>query len=87
MNYRANVFAMKKLGVKVLFSVSAVGSLREELAPRDSCCPDQVIDRTRHRPGTFFDDLAVHVGFADPFCPRLRKQMAGGRRQPARAVA
>lgn len=73
--YQANIFAMKKLGVKVLFSVSAVGSLREELAPRDFVLPDQVIDRTKSRVNTFFDDLAVHVGFADPFCCRLRGEM------------
>lgn len=70
--YRANVFAMKALGVKTLYSVSAVGSLREELAPRDFVLPDQLIDRTRLRTGTFFDDMAVHVGFAEPFCGRLR---------------
>jgi 5'-methylthioadenosine phosphorylase len=73
--YRANVFALKSLGVKTIFSVSAVGSLKEELAPRDFVMPDQLIDRTRLRKGTFFDDMAVHVGFAEPFCNRTRRHM------------
>lgn len=74
--YRANIYALKKLGVKTIYSVSAVGSLEEELAPRDFVLPDQVIDRTRQRATTFFDDMAVHVGFADPFCNRVRAQIA-----------
>ncbi len=74
--YRANIYALKELGVKVVFSVSAVGSLKEELAPRDFVLPDQLIDRTRLRGGTFFDDLAAHVGFAEPFCGRVRAQVA-----------
>jgi 5'-methylthioadenosine phosphorylase len=74
--YRANIFALKMLGVKTIFSVSAVGSLKEELAPRDFVLPDQVIDRTRLRTATFFDNMAVHVGFADPFCNRARALIA-----------
>lgn len=74
--YRANIFALKKLGVKTVFSISAVGSLREELAPRDFVLPDQLIDRTRLRGGTFFDDMAVHVGFGEPFCARVRGHVA-----------
>lgn len=74
--YRANVFALKSLGVRVIYSVSAVGSLREELAPRDFVLPDQIIDRTMRRPGTFFDGMAVHVGFAEPFCRRLHDTVA-----------
>jgi len=74
--YRANIFALKKLGVSTVFSVSAVGSLREELAPRHFVLPDQLIDRTRLRTGTFFDEMAVHVGFAEPFCGRLRAFIA-----------
>jgi 5'-methylthioadenosine phosphorylase len=70
--YRANVFALKKLGVTHIVASGAVGSLREELAPRTLVIPDQVIDRTFRRPGTFFDELAVHVEFASPFCPSLR---------------
>ena len=69
---RANVWALKSLGVQYLISISAVGSLREELAPLHLVVPDQIIDRTRERPSTFFGSgLVVHVGFADPFCPRL----------------
>jgi len=70
--YRANVFALKKLGVTHILASGAVGSLREELAPRTLVIPDQVIDKTFRRPGTFFDELAVHVEFAVPFCPSLR---------------
>ena len=70
---RANIFAMKQIGVQRLVSISAVGSLREELKPLDLVVPDQIIDRTRERPSTFFGDgLVAHVGFADPFCPTLR---------------
>ena len=71
---RANIYAMKKLGVQRLISISAVGSLKEELKPLDLVIPDQIIDRTRERPSTFFGDgLVAHVGFADPFCPNLRR--------------
>jgi len=71
--FRANVWAMKALGVERILSASAVGSLREDLPPRDVVIPDQFIDRTRHRPDTFFGDgVAVHVSLADPFCPQLR---------------
>ena len=69
---RANVLALKSLGVERIISISAVGSLREELAPLDLVVPDQLIDRTRQRTNTFFDDgLVAHVGFAEPFCPVL----------------
>ena len=72
---RANIYAMKQIGVRRLVSISAVGSLREELKPLDLVVPDQIIDRTRERPSTFFGDgLVAHVGFADPFCPALRQQ-------------
>ena len=72
---RANIYAMKQLGVQRLISISAVGSLKEELKPLDLVIPDQIIDRTRERPSTFFGDgLVAHVGFADPFCPALRRQ-------------
>jgi 5'-methylthioadenosine phosphorylase len=70
--YRANIFALKLLGVKRIVSVSAVGSLVEELPPRSLVIPDQIIDRTKFRDVTFFDNgIAAHVGFADPFCPNL----------------
>ena len=66
---RANMFALKTLGVEWIISISAVGSLREELRPLDLVVPDQLIDRTRQRPSTFFvDGMVAHVGFADPFC-------------------
>ena len=69
---RANVYALKTLGVERIISISAVGSLKEELKPLDMVVPDQVIDRTRQRANTFFDDsIVAHVGFADPFCPVL----------------
>jgi 5'-methylthioadenosine phosphorylase len=67
-NYRANVFALKKLGAEQLLSVSAVGSLRPSIRPGDFVLVDQFIDRTRNRASTFFDDfdLVAHVGFGDP---------------------
>jgi 5'-methylthioadenosine phosphorylase len=79
--YRANIFAMKMLGVTRILGTGAVGSLREEIAPRSIVIPDQVIDRTFRRAGTFFDDLVVHVELASPFCPSLRKvlEMGAGR--------
>ncbi len=77
LNYRANIFGMKVLGVDRLISVCAVGSLREEIAPGELVVPDQFIDRTRHRPDTFYGDgVVVHVGFADPMCPSLRRTVA-----------
>lgn len=70
---RANIFALKQLGVEFIISVSAVGSLREEIEPLHMVVPDQLIDRTRARPSTFFGDgLVAHVAFAEPFCPELR---------------
>lgn len=69
---RANIFALKSIGVDRIIAVSAVGSMRHELAPRDVVIPDQLIDRTMHRPNTFFGDgIVAHVGVADPFCPHL----------------
>jgi len=70
--YRANIFALKKLGVTRLIASGAVGSLREEIAPRDLVLPDQAIDRTYRRPASFFEGMAVHVEMAAPFCPALR---------------
>jgi 5'-methylthioadenosine phosphorylase len=71
-NYRANIFAMKTLGVERILSASAVGSLREELAPLDIVLPDQFMDRTRGRISTFFGEgLAAHVNFADPVCTEM----------------
>jgi len=66
---RANIYALKTLGVERIISVSAVGSLKEEFAPLDLVIPSQLIDRTRLRESTFFDtDVVVHVAMADPFC-------------------
>jgi 5'-methylthioadenosine phosphorylase len=70
--YRANIFALKKLGCTHIIASGACGSLREEYRPRDLVLADQVIDKTYRRVGTFFDSAAVHVEFADPFCPVLR---------------
>ena len=68
----ANIYALKTLGVEMIISVSAVGSLKEELKPLDIVIPDQLIDRTRQRSSSFFGDgIVAHVGFADPFCPVL----------------
>lgn len=73
-NNRANIWGMKALGVGHVLSASAVGSLREEVEPLDIVVPDQLFDRTKARPSTFFGDgVVVHVGFADPFCPYLRR--------------
>jgi 5'-methylthioadenosine phosphorylase len=72
LNFRANIFGMKLLGVEYILSASAVGSLKEEYKPLDIVVPDQFIDRTRGRIGTFFGrGLAAHVGFAHPFCKIL----------------
>jgi 5'-methylthioadenosine phosphorylase len=69
LNFRANIFGMKKLGVERIVSVSAVGSLKEEHKPGDFVVPDQFIDRTFHRISTFFGDgIVAHVAFGDPVC-------------------
>lgn len=71
---RANIYALKSLGVEWIISVSAVGSLKEEIHPVDMVIPDQLIDRTKSRVNTFFGDgLVAHVGFAEPFCPVLSR--------------
>ena len=70
--FRANIYAMKLLGVERIISASAVGSLREELKPMDIVLPDQFFDRTRQRKSTFFGEgIAAHVGFGDPVCGDL----------------
>ena len=75
--FRANIYAMKALGVQYLLSVSAVGSMREDIAPLDMVLPDQFIDFARKRDGTFFGDGAVaHVSLADPVCGFLRDVLA-----------
>lgn len=77
LNFRANIYGMKKLGVEQLIAVSAVGSLKKEIAPGDIVIPDQFIDRTRGRISTFFGrGMVAHVSFADPVCPTLTKLLA-----------
>ena len=72
LNYRANIYGFKTLGVEYILSASAVGSLKEEYKPMDLVVPDQFMDRTRGRISTFFGDgLVAHVGFAHPFCRPL----------------
>jgi 5'-methylthioadenosine phosphorylase len=71
--FRANIFALKQLGCTHILATGAVGSLREEMKPRDLVIADQVIDKTSRRSATFFDHAAVHVDFAEPFCPVLRR--------------
>ena len=73
-NFRANIWALKKIGVKFILTVSACGSLKEEMSPGDIVIPDQAVDFTKLRPNTFFGENCVgHVGMADPFCPYLSK--------------
>jgi 5'-methylthioadenosine phosphorylase len=75
--YRANVYALKRLGVRYLLSVSAVGSLKEELHPREIVLPDQFIDRTQRRESSFFGGgVIAHVAFAAPICPALSGVLA-----------
>ena len=71
-NYRANIYALKSLGVEKIVSVSACGSLREDYAPGEIVIPDQLFDMTKNRKRTFFENgLVAHIGVADPFCPDL----------------
>ena len=86
-NYRANVFALKTLGAQRLLSISAVGSLREELAPGDFVLADQFIDRTFRRATSFFGDGVVgHVGFAEPTCPAFGAAVAAAAAAAGRRV-
>ena len=71
--FRANLFALKQLGCTHIIASGAVGSLREEFKPRDLVIPEQIIDKTHRRVGTFYEHAAVHVEFAEPFCPVLRR--------------
>ena len=74
LNFRANIYGFKQLGVERIVSVSAVGSLKEEHKPLDFVIPDQFFDRTRHRIDTFFGDgIVAHITFGDPICPELAK--------------
>ena len=76
-NHRANIWALRSLNVRWVVSVTAVGSLREELAPRDVVVPDQLVDRTgKGDKHTFFGEgIAAHIGFAEPYCPEMRKHL------------
>lgn len=77
LNSRANILALKKLGVKRIISASAVGSLKPEMKPLDIVIPDQIFDRTKTRESTFFEEgVVVHIGFADPFCPEMSPLLA-----------
>ncbi len=81
-NFRANLFGMKKLGVERIISVSAVGSLQPQIEPGHLVVPDQFIDRTSKRPSTFFGNgIVAHVSFADPFCKDLSAQLVNAARE------
>jgi 5'-methylthioadenosine phosphorylase len=78
---RANIWALRSLGVERVIAVSAVGSLREELAPLHAVVPDQLLDRTQGRPATFFGEgAAAHIGFADPLCAETAEVLAAAAR-------
>jgi 5'-methylthioadenosine phosphorylase len=78
LNFRANIYGMKSLGVERIISLSAVGSLKEEHRPLDFVIPDQFFDRTRGRISTFFGEgLVAHISFADPICPELANVVSG----------
>jgi 5'-methylthioadenosine phosphorylase len=86
-NFRANIFALKKLGAGQIISVSAVGSLRQEIAPGHLVVPDQFIDRTTQRPSTFFGrGLVAHVSLADPFCKDLSATLINAARSEGAQV-
>jgi len=71
-NYRANIYALKKLGVRKILATNAVGSLKKNIEPLDVVIPNQIFDRTKNRNSTFFEDgIVAHIGFAEPFCPTL----------------
>src|SRR5467141_1481617 len=78
LNFRANIYGFKQLGVERIVSVSAVGSLKEEHKPLDFVIPTQFYDRTRHRVDTYFGDgIVAHVGFGDPVCGEMTKVVSG----------
>lgn len=86
-NYRANIYALKALGVERVVSVSACGSLREDYAPGEIVVPDQLFDNTRGRASSFFGDgLVAHVSVAEPFCPELSMLTAAGAAQAGGTV-
>jgi len=75
--YRANMWALRALGVRRIFGPCAVGSLDPRIGPGAIVVPDQLVDRTSGRPDTYFDSGGIHVGFADPYCPSLRSAVTG----------
>ncbi len=84
---RANVYAMRLLGVQRIVSISAVGSLKEHMHPLDAVVPDQLIDRTRGRPSSFFEDgIVAHVGMANPYCHDLSAKLADAAENETPAV-
>jgi len=81
-NYRANIYAMKALGVQRIISVTAVGSMKESIRPGDVVLPDQFIDLTKRRASTFFEGgVVAHVGFGEPVCPTVAHVLAGAGQQ------
>jgi 5'-methylthioadenosine phosphorylase len=76
-NYRANLWALRSLGVRQVLGPCAVGGLRDEVAPGDVVVPDQLVDRTHGRAQTYVERGAVHLPFADPYCPRVSAALAG----------
>ncbi|MBP2675456.1 MAG: mtnP [Deltaproteobacteria bacterium] len=86
-NYRANIYAMKKIGAEAILSISAVGSMKEGIRPGDLVVVDQFCDQTKFRPNTFFSDgVAGHIAFADPVCPVLSGIVGAAARKVVRRV-
>lgn len=86
-NSRANIYALKSLGVQYLVSISACGSMREDYAPRHIVVPDQIFDRTKGRPSTFFGDgLVAHISFDEPYCPVLSELVYTAARETGATV-
>ncbi len=84
---RANIYALKGLGVEHIIAINSVGSFKEEIKPGDLLIPDQLIDRTRNRIGSFFGGgIVAHVPFADPFCPALSKIVSDAAREAGATV-
>ncbi len=79
--YRANIFAMKTLGITHIIASGATGSLREDIHPGQLVIPDQVVDKTTQRPSTFYERAAVHVELAEPFCPIMRQWLINAAQQ------
>ena len=87
LNFRANIYGFKTLGVQWIISASAVGSMREAIRPADIVVPDQFFDRTKARASTFFGDgLVAHVSFADPVCPQLSDHLSRAGREAGATV-